>query len=465
MSTPNKLDERWAAAMPELADAARKAGIDPGIMAKIAGFESGYNPEARPIAGPKRAELNTVTQFDGTMAMSSAYGYGQFLNKTWAGMVREYGEKYGVPDAANLTDAQTNTPALRNNTALQAGMLAEFTRANIEKGNALGGPDPAANVYAMHNLGGGDGPAFLKALAKDGSQRVDSVLSADVIKRNSGLYGDGSISIEKAYQNMGADMGRYQKYADEIARAPNVAPTPQDKAPAAAKPPTPTHTSTAPTHPGHAPVLKEGAHGADVKALQNELAKLGYTDGKGHPLKADGDFGPATKAAVEAFQGKNHLDVDGVVGPATHQRLEKQIEQHAKAAPRMDSDGHPANAIYKQALAGVERMDQQQGRGSDDMSKNLAGSLVVAAQREGLQKIDQVALSQDASKAFAVEGDANSPFKKHASVEVLAGINTPLEQSSVAAMTKPVAMPEIPQSQSQTQAQDQTQAQVQQPRM
>jgi peptidoglycan hydrolase-like protein with peptidoglycan-binding domain len=436
MSTPNKLDERWAAAMPELADAARKAGIDPGIMAKIAGFESGYNPEARPIAGPKRAELNTVTQFDGTMAMSSAYGYGQFLNKTWAGMVREYGEKYGVPDAANLTDAQTNTPALRNNTALQAGMLAEFTRANIEKGNALGGPDPAANVYAMHNLGGGDGPAFLKALAKDGSQRVDSVLSADVIKRNSGLYGDGSISIEKAYQNMGADMGRYQKYADEIARAANVAPTPQDKASAAAKAPTPTHTSTAPTHPGHAPVLKEG-----------------------------GNFGPTTKAAVEAFQGKNHLDVDGVVGPATHQRLEKQIEQHAKAAPRMDSDGHPANAIYKQALAGVERMDQQQGRGSDDMSKNLAGSLVVAAQREGLQKIDQVALSQDASKAFAVEGDANSPFKKHASVEVLAGINTPLEQSSVAAMTKPVAMPEIPQSQSQTQAQDQTQAQVQQPRM
>jgi hypothetical protein len=212
-------------------------------------------------------------------------------------------------------------------------------------------------------------------------------------------------------------------------------------------------------------VLKEGAHGADVKALQNELAKLGYTDGKGHPLKADGDFGPATKAAVEAFQGKNHLDVDGVVGPATHQRLEKQIEQHAKAAPRMDSDGHPANAIYKQALAGVERMDQQQGRGSDDMSKNLAGSLVVAAQREGLQKIDQVALSQDASKAFAVEGDANSPFKKHASVEVLAGINTPLEQSSVAAMKQPVAMPEIPQSQSQTQSQDQTQAQAQQPRM
>lgn len=462
MSTPNKLDERWATAMPELADAARKAGIDPGIMAKIAGFESGYNPEARPIAGPKRAELNTVTQFDGTMAMSSAYGYGQFLNKTWSGMVREYGEKYGVPGAADLTDAQTNTPALRNNTALQAGVLAEFTRANIEKGNALGGPDPAANVYAMHNLGGSSGPAFLKALGQDGSQRVDSVLSADVIKRNSGLYGDGSISIKEAYQNMGADMNRYQKYADEIARAPNVAPNPQDKTPAAPKPP---HASTLPAHPAHAPLLKEGSHGADVKALQNDLIKLGYTDGHGHALKADGSFGPATQAAVKAFQDKNHLDSDGVVGKTTHQQIDKQVALHDKATPRMDSDAHPVNAMYKQALAGVERVDQQQGRSSDDMSKNLAGSLVVAAQREGLQKIDQVSLSQDASKAFAVQGDANSPFKKHASVEVLAGINTPLEQSSVAAMKQPAAAPEIPQSQQPAQANVQTQEQAQQPRM
>jgi peptidoglycan hydrolase-like protein with peptidoglycan-binding domain len=465
MSTPNKLDERWATAMPDLAEAAQKAGIDPGIMAKIAGFESGYNAHARPIAGPKRAELNTITQFDGTMAMSSAYGYGQFLNKTWAGMVREYGEKYGVPGAADLTDAQTNTPELRNNTKLQAGMLAEFTRENIEKGNALGGPDPAANVYAMHNLGGGDGPAFLKALSKDGSQRVDSVLSADVIKRNSALYGDGSISIEKAYQNMGAEMGRYQKYADEIGRAPNVAPTSQDKAQTAPVTPKPTPTSATPAHPGHAPVLKDGSHGADVKALQNELSKLGYTDGKGHALKADGNFGPATKAAVEAFQGKNHLDVDGVVGPTTHQRLEKQIEQHAKATPRLDSDAHPANAMYKQALAGVERMDQQQGRSSDGVTKNLAGSLVVVAQREGLQKIDQVSLSQDASKAFAVQGDANSPFKKHASVDVLAGINTPLEQSSAAAMKQSAPAPEVAPNQQQTQTNVQTQEQTQQPRM
>jgi peptidoglycan hydrolase-like protein with peptidoglycan-binding domain len=295
------------------------------------------------------------------------------------------------------------------------------------------------------------------------------VLSADVIKRNSALYGDGSISIETAYKNMGAEMGRYQKYADEITHAPKVAPSAQSATqPAAA----PAHVAAGPNHPAHASVLKEGSRGAEVEALQNQLNKLGYTDAKGHALKADGHFGPATKAAVEAFQAKSHVDVDGVVGHTTHARLDREAAQHAQAAPaanaaRLDQDTHPAHAMYRQALAGVERVDQQQGRSSDGMSKNLAGSLVVAAQREGMHTIDQVALSQDASKAFAVQGEANSPFKKHASVEVLAGINTPLEQSSAAALSQHQnPAPELAHQQQQTQARAQAQAQEQaQPRM
>jgi peptidoglycan hydrolase-like protein with peptidoglycan-binding domain len=470
MSEPNKLDEYWEAAMPDLAEAAEKAGIDPGIMAKIAGFESHYNAHARPIAGAKHLELNTVIQFDGSKAMSSAYGYGQFLNRTWAGMVREYGEKYGVLGATELTDAQTNTAELRNNTKLQAGVLAEFTRMNIEKGNALGGADPAANVYAMHNLGGGDGPAFLKALAHDGSKRVDSVLSADVIKRNPALYADGSISLETAYKKMGAEMERYQRYADDITHAPKVAPTPQDATHEA-----PAHAATRQETTTNPAVLKEGSRGDDVEVLQNRLNKLGYTDAKGHALKADGHFGPATTAAVEAFQEKNRLDVDGVVGPSTQTRLDRAQEVHAPtatkaiaspAAARLDQEAHPANGMFKQAFSGMVRVDQQQGRTSDGMTSNIAGCLVVAAQREGMHTIDQVALSKDASTAFAIQGEANSPFKKHASVDVLAGINTPLEQSSADAITQVQASaPELAHQQQQTQARAQAQKQGQQPRM
>ena len=148
----SKIDERWDASKQTLVDAAKRAGVDPEIMVKIAGFESKYNSHAQPIAVTK-PENNKVRQWDGTMAISSAYGYGQFLDDTWNRMIHKYGEKYGIPDADKLSMAQTNAPAIRDNPQLQAAMLAEFTRENVEKGARLGGRDPDANVYALHNLG------------------------------------------------------------------------------------------------------------------------------------------------------------------------------------------------------------------------------------------------------------------------------------------------------------------------
>lgn len=56
--------------------------------------------------------------------------------------------------------------------------------------------------------------------------------------------------------------------------------------------------------------LKMGDDGPDVAALQKKLG-----------LVADGDFGPATKAAVVAFQKQNGLGSDGIVGSKTRQAL------------------------------------------------------------------------------------------------------------------------------------------------
>ena len=58
--------------------------------------------------------------------------------------------------------------------------------------------------------------------------------------------------------------------------------------------------------------LKPGDTGSQVKALQQELASLGYTVGT-----IDGSYGPATIKAVTAFQRGHHLTADGIVGPAT----------------------------------------------------------------------------------------------------------------------------------------------------
>ena len=233
----SKIDERWDASKQILVDAAKRAGVDPEIMVKIAGFESKYNSHAQPIAVTK-PENNTVRQWDGKMAISSAYGYGQFLDDTWNRMIHKYGEKYGVPDADKLSVAQTNAPAIRDNPRLQAAMLAEFTRENVEKGARLGGRDPDANVYALHNLGDKDGTAFLTALKNNPNQRVDAILSSKVIHGNASLYGNGSVTLAEAYARMGNFMDDYQKYATEArgmtgqAQTPNPAKTTDTPEPA-----------------------------------------------------------------------------------------------------------------------------------------------------------------------------------------------------------------------------------------
>ena len=58
--------------------------------------------------------------------------------------------------------------------------------------------------------------------------------------------------------------------------------------------------------------LKPGASGDDVTKLQTTLAAKGFPPGK-----IDGDFGPATEAAVIAFQKANDLLADGIAGPRT----------------------------------------------------------------------------------------------------------------------------------------------------
>jgi hypothetical protein len=52
--------------------------------------------------------------------------------------------------------------------------------------------------------------------------------------------------------------------------------------------------------------------GPDVHHLQHQLTTLGYAPGA-----VDGYYGPATAAAVQAFQRDHGLQVDGVVGPQT----------------------------------------------------------------------------------------------------------------------------------------------------
>ncbi len=70
-------------------------------------------------------------------------------------------------------------------------------------------------------------------------------------------------------------------------------------------------------------VLKKGAKGESVKALQTLLIGYGYQmkSNSGKVYGADGSFGGATLNAVQAYQKANGLAVDGSVGPKTWSKL------------------------------------------------------------------------------------------------------------------------------------------------
>ena len=91
-------------------------------------------------------------------------------------------------------------------------------------------------------------------------------------------------------------------------------------------------------------VLRQGAHGAVVSALQSDLAALGYTDNRGKPLQPDGHYGRNTEAAVMAFQSDHGLHSDGVAGKNTLDALQGQrqlLSGTPALAPELPGSPHP----------------------------------------------------------------------------------------------------------------------------
>jgi len=63
--------------------------------------------------------------------------------------------------------------------------------------------------------------------------------------------------------------------------------------------------------------IERGATGEAVRDLQRRLAGLGHDTSPDEP----GEFGPATEAAVRAFQEQRRIEVDGLCGPQTWSAL------------------------------------------------------------------------------------------------------------------------------------------------
>lgn len=95
---------------------------------------------------------------------------------------------------------------------------------------------------------------------------------------------------------------------------------------------------------GWTPQIKSGSKGAAVENAQCLLNRHGN-----YKLKRTGTFDAKTKAAVQDFQKKKGLEVDGIVGPRTWAALQKPA-LGTVAQPKPKDDSGEVSAARKKVL-------------------------------------------------------------------------------------------------------------------
>ena len=118
-------------------------------------------------------------------------------------------------------------------------------------------------------------------------------------------------------------------------------------------------------------VLKSGSKGNEVKEVQRRLKLWGYYKGS-----VDGVFGAGTRSAVIAFQKKNGLTADGVVGKATYKALGMNSSYQAlvsqSGAQNGGVNGYTSSDVYLLA-----RTIYAEGRGEPYVGQVAIGAVVL----------------------------------------------------------------------------------------
>ena len=191
-------------------------------------------------------------------------------------------------------------------------------------------------------------------------------------------------------------------------------------------------------------VLKHGGKGEDVRHVQDTLNKLGYRDHQGHALREDGGFGDRTEEALQAYQQAHGLKADGIAGPQTLEALKK-----SEQTPLLSDSRHPDNAMFQQALRGMEQLGSQAFKNRQEM-ENAAGVAVFEAKASGLKWIDHVVLSSNGTGLFAMQGTPNDPAHNRVHLDRAQAAAEPIEKSTVQVQqeTQPSAQQEREQQRS-----------------
>lgn len=143
--------------------------------------------------------------------------------------------------------------------------------------------------------------------------------------------------------------------------------------------------------------LQVGDKGKLVGELQTDLTKLGYK------LTIDEIYGPATEKAVEDFQGKNGLSVDGIAGPKTFSTLAKALEpkkEEVKPVENEKKKDEVHSSIREEFEAAIKDKITTGERPNENSTRAEAAVMVYRAQ-ENVKKFvaeEVKRLSREASK-------------------------------------------------------------------
>lgn len=86
-------------------------------------------------------------------------------------------------------------------------------------------------------------------------------------------------------------------------------------------------SSTPPASTTLSNIIRFGDRGERVAVLQRKLLAVGESLPR---FRDDGIFGDETRQAVEAFQGKKGIVVDGMVGPETERKLNEELPPYSR---------------------------------------------------------------------------------------------------------------------------------------
>ena len=163
--------------------------------------------------------------------------------------------------------------------------------------------------------------------------------------------------------------------------------------------------------------VSNGMTGDDVLYVQNRLSELGYQVGD-----LDGNFGNMTESAVRAFQSDNGLDVDGIAGPKTLEKLsaskaqtpkQTQPQSQTQTQQRVLSNGMSGNDVY-QLQATLAALGYTVGD-LDGIFGSMTEAAVRAYQADKGLSVDGVAGPQTLGSLSGTGGSSSASGTKNSS--------------------------------------------------